>query len=374
MPTQSKSETTPPAPTPPKKGGKWLKGCLIALLVLVILLVLAVAGIYYFIRKTVMEYTDSKPLDMTPVVLTDSEREEFEYKMKLFKKAVDENAPGDPVVLTPFEINDIIQSVPAMKGRAFVELQEPRIRGKLSLPLTPFEEAPVIGPMIRGRYLNGSAVFKVTIEGQKLVVNLTEMEANGHRLPQNIMDNLSTHNLAENVNSDPKVSKYISKLKSLAVTKDRLVVTLLQDSGNPPNFGKVKPEPQPEPESTSGEGSGVSTEEGGDAGSTNASPDGGTALSSVTAANQVPVDIPVNAFVVTGITGDMKSGDVTVILNKKFMADKGQAFEFIYNGKEYTLKLVDVTPSQVILHDGRREIVIPYVLDSKDPVQAAPGP
>ncbi|MDZ4742820.1 MAG: DUF3352 domain-containing protein [Verrucomicrobiota bacterium] len=61
--------------------------------------------------------------------------------------------------------------------------------------------------------------------------------------------------------------------------------------------------------------------------------------------------IPASAFMVDSILLDPANNEATVTMNKKIIVDKGEEFDFNYQGKDYRLRVIDVQETSVTIED-----------------------
>jgi hypothetical protein len=204
----------PQEPPAKKQHGCFFYGCIIAIVLLVLGLILfgalAYMGYYYY-SKMLQEWTATAPVEIQTVTLSSDEQKALDDRVAAFKKALDDGQNAE-LVLTADDINALIAEHPDLKGRVYVSLNGDEISAKVSVPLdkTPF-------PGTKGRYFNGSGTFKASVEDGDLVVYAVDLEANGKKLPPEIKAQLAKENLAKNFNADPDTYKYIRKFESIKI-------------------------------------------------------------------------------------------------------------------------------------------------------------
>jgi len=87
-----------------------------------------------------------------------------------------------PLTLTSDEINALIATDPdlqPLKGKLYVTLENEHIKGQLSVSM---DEAGL--PMFRGRYLNGSGTFSLSLRNGILRLTAQEIAVKGKPLPE----------------------------------------------------------------------------------------------------------------------------------------------------------------------------------------------
>jgi hypothetical protein len=120
-------------------------------------------------------------------------------------------------VLTGDDINAKIAENPELKGKVYVTIKDGEASGQVSWPL---DQIPLFG---KGRYLNGSVVFKASIKDGDLDIRLKSGECNGKKLPDDAIKQLENQNLAENMN-DPEARKFFRKFESMEIKGDKVIL------------------------------------------------------------------------------------------------------------------------------------------------------
>src|ERR1041384_6457145 len=137
--------------TPKKSGhGCLFWGGIIAGVLLLFAVLLGFAGFYY-VKHLINEYTDTKPISMPAVQLSDAEVKILRERVDTFDKAVKAGKHVEPLILTADEINALIakNNKSASPILLYFNFNEDRVQAQLSLPL----DGIGIG-MLRGRYFN----------------------------------------------------------------------------------------------------------------------------------------------------------------------------------------------------------------------------
>jgi hypothetical protein len=134
---------------------------MVAAVLFVCVLLAVYAGIRY-VHSLVDEYTDTKPLPAPAVQLSDAEIKILQDRLQVFNKAMKENKPVEPLVLTAEEINALIANQTRSNSptpvRLYFSFNEDRVQAQLSVP------ADGLGlKMLRGRYFNGSGDFRFQV-------------------------------------------------------------------------------------------------------------------------------------------------------------------------------------------------------------------
>jgi hypothetical protein len=207
----------------PRQRGCFFYGCVIVS-VLIVLLILALAVgaylAYRAINRTVEEYTATAPRELPKLQITEEERKNAVDRFNAFKEAVKEGTATEPLVLTSEDLNALIEDKPELKGRVYITIEEGKIKGQVSIPLSVFVD---IG-MTRGRYLNGEAEFKASLSDGVLVVTLDSIEVNGKRPPEEAMSNFRQQNLAKDIYKDPDNAETIRHLESIEIKDGKIII------------------------------------------------------------------------------------------------------------------------------------------------------
>src|SRR6185503_2543022 len=105
----------PTTSTPPRKGrGCLFYGCLTCVVLLLIMAVLAVV-LFRFVKNQVNAYTDSQPMKLPRVEMTDAEYQQLGKRVKSFGDAMEKGTGAEPLLLTERDINALITKAPNMK-------------------------------------------------------------------------------------------------------------------------------------------------------------------------------------------------------------------------------------------------------------------
>ena len=209
--------TTPP----PRKGrGCLFYGCLTCVVLLLILAVLAVVAIR-FVKNQVNAYTDSQPMKLPSVEMTDTEFQQLDQRVKAFGDAMEKGKPAEPLILAERDINALIVKAANLKelaDKVYVSVNGNEVKGQVSIPLSR------LGWLGKGRYLNGEATFNVSLENGVLMVTAREIKVKGKPLPESFMSQLRHENLAKEASKDPKNAEAIRKLDSIQVQESQVLI------------------------------------------------------------------------------------------------------------------------------------------------------
>lgn len=211
----------PPQVVPAGKPFPWgclWGGCLGAMLLMLVIVVVAGFGTYRLYKQQIAQYTSSEARQLPVVELSPEELAELETRVETFQETVEQGAAPEPLILNSDDLNALINQQEQLRGRLFVTIENGLIQAEVSFP------ADVI-PGAAGRFLNGSAGVKASLEDGHLVVTLDNFEANGHALPEALMNGLRTQNLAKDVNKNPEMAEMFDQFERLAIEGDKLILT-----------------------------------------------------------------------------------------------------------------------------------------------------
>ena len=210
-----------PNPTPPpRKRGCLFYGCLTGVVLLLLAGLFAFLAVR-FVRNQINAYTDTAPMKLPKVELTDAEFQQLDQRAKTFVAGMDQGKAVEPLALTEREINALLlknANTQAFADRVYVALDGSNITGQISLPLSH------LGWLGRNRYLNGEATFNVSLDNGVLVVTAREVRVKGKPLPESIMNPLRQENLAQDAARDPKIAETIRKVESLRVDDGHVII------------------------------------------------------------------------------------------------------------------------------------------------------
>ena len=197
-------------------------GCLVIVLLAIIGSYFAYKGIKGFLSEMNDKYTSVEPIDLPTVDASAEEVTAVLDRVRSFTNALKEDDVPAPFTLTSREINILINNHPKWKelsGSAYVTIEEEQVKGEISIPLGE------IGKMFEGKFLNGSAIFRIGMESGRLLLFLDSAEVGGETLPEEIMNAMRERNLAEETNKRPDIVEVLKKLESITVKDGSLIIT-----------------------------------------------------------------------------------------------------------------------------------------------------
>ena len=206
-----------------KKGGcakAFGIGCLSILILAAAGGFLAYRGVKKAIGKLSEEYTQTAPATLPTVKVSESEVAELFARVKEFSIAVKEGeSASTELILTAKDLNVLIQKSPAwssVAGKVYVRIEDNSIHGDASFPLDE------LMPLLKDRWLNGSASFKVETAAGRLLVFADSLSIRGKPLPEDFMKGLRSKNLAEEITKNPEKAALFEKLEFIKISDNKL--------------------------------------------------------------------------------------------------------------------------------------------------------
>lgn len=201
--------------------GCFFYGCLTAVVIVIVGLIGTYLGVRHIVNKFVNTYTDTAPLAIPTVETTQVEADALLERVRIFKNALADGT-ADPLVIGAGELNTLIAFSPDfkdLKGKAYITIEDDRLRGQISLPL---DQIPLVGA--KGRYLNGEAALKASLENGVLVVTLDALRVKGKDAPAELLAALRKENLARDVYRNADTARILGLLESITIKDDKLTI------------------------------------------------------------------------------------------------------------------------------------------------------
>ena len=107
-----------------------------------------------------------------------------------------------------------------MQSRFYVTLENDQLKAQLSVPL---EDLGL--HIFKGRYLNGSGTFSLSLRSGALYLNAQNITVKGKPLPETYMQSIRKQNLARDSNSDPRASAAFQRIQSVEIKTSELIIT-----------------------------------------------------------------------------------------------------------------------------------------------------
>ncbi len=201
--------------------GCFFYGCLAAVVISIVAMIGGYLAIRHVLNQALTKYTDTAPLVLPTVDATPAEADALLERVRVFKDALTAGN-ASPLVIGTRDLNTLIAFSPDfkdLKGKAYVSIEGDRLRGQISLPL---DQVPLLGG--RGRYLNGEASIKASLENGVLMVTLDALRVKGQDAPAELMAALRKENLARDVYRNADNARILSRLESITIQDGQLVI------------------------------------------------------------------------------------------------------------------------------------------------------
>ncbi|HXJ60240.1 MAG TPA: hypothetical protein VNU68_26640 [Verrucomicrobiae bacterium] len=208
----------PALPPRPARRGCLFYGCL-SVVVLALLLLLGTSLTYFYVKRWIRSYTDATPTVIEKVELSREQWNALQGRLSAFREALDSGQTSAELVLTADEINALMNQQGELRGKLFVRIENNRVTGEGSYPL------PNLGPFkLKGRYLNGTATFKITLDHGQCDVRIQDATVKSRPLPAIFMRELRKQNLAQNIEDDPSISTNLAKFESIQIRDGQVIL------------------------------------------------------------------------------------------------------------------------------------------------------
>ena len=209
-----------------KKGKCCGIGCL-----LVVLVVggLGVGGYFWGkdkLAEFVTQFTGEKPVPIEAPEGTQEQVASVFTRFDNFRNGIASGSPSAPLVLSDHDINLLMfhhSNFEAVSGKTNVKIENDQLSAKISLNLDEYaDRIPMIGEMLRGRYLNGDATVVPSLKDGKPQLFLEGLTVNGMALPPEVIKELQKKNLFEDVQTKDELNKAFEKIEEIKIEGNKL--------------------------------------------------------------------------------------------------------------------------------------------------------
>jgi len=171
------------------KASCFIVGCLgsVALVILGVL-GLGVGG-WYFANRMLEQYTDTEPLELAEITLSEEEYAVLDERIQAFGEALEKGEAEEPFEITADEINAMLaydEGLDPLGDYIRIELEDDTVFAMVSFPLDEWFE---------DRYLNGKGSFDVFMRNGELFILPISFEVAGKSIPDAIMSEMKSTNL-----------------------------------------------------------------------------------------------------------------------------------------------------------------------------------
>jgi hypothetical protein len=211
----------------------FLWGCLAAVGVAVLGVIVVIFGANFAVDKLVDTYTDTEAVELPPSEISDESYNDLLARIAAFQQTTDpEGEPAaDPgassLALTGDEINALVarnEGFAALQDKVHLTIEGDEITGEISLPLDELPPLPYLADKIEGRYLNGKGSFNIDLSNGRLSIFLNEFEVKGQPLPPEVMQSLRQQNWAQDAAKDPKFREALEQFEKIEIRDGQLII------------------------------------------------------------------------------------------------------------------------------------------------------
>lgn len=205
-----------------KKSGRscFLVGCLTLVVVFIVAVVVLFLGIKYYVNKSIQQYTEATPVQFNPVTLSDEENKDLETRVQAFNRDLQDTNKTARIVLDSRELNALMakdSDLSKIANNVRVKLEGDELTCLISFPLDELSKVPFLGGL-RGRYLNGTAKVRATLDDGKLSTKVTGISVKNQQLPSEALSALEQNPRWQELQHSPDVQKLIGKIDWLKIT------------------------------------------------------------------------------------------------------------------------------------------------------------
>jgi hypothetical protein len=209
--TQANPEPFPQAPNQQRKSssGCWWAAGIGCLVVVVLVIVLGVVA-YMGFQSLLDQATETEPAELPKVEMSDVDYPALQQRLDTFVASLKAGESPDPLTLTDTEINALLQHNPNWQpfgDYVYVTFTEGTVQGQVSWPI----------PFFEGRYFNGEAAFDVYVRNGALFVTVQSATFKGEPVPEEMVQQMKSENLAKELQNNPEFSKAVGNLGSIEV-------------------------------------------------------------------------------------------------------------------------------------------------------------
>ncbi len=208
---------------PAKKRGCLFYGCLSLAIIALVLAIFVGVGIYFAKRtvdQLVTTYTSTTPEKIEERPYPAPQLQELRTRVDSFQQSIQKGATQPTeLILTADDLNAMIAADRELRGKLLVQIEDDQIKGQLSYPL------PDVGPLkLKGRYLNGTAAFKVSLNNGQLDARIDQVSVHNTPLPPLMLSELRKVDLTRELRNNPESARVMERVESLEVRDGKVVI------------------------------------------------------------------------------------------------------------------------------------------------------
>lgn len=210
-----------------KSGGKG-KCCGIGCFIMLLVIGGLCAGLFYLGKNFIADVTEEKAVPIEAPQATPQQVSDVFTRFDSFRDAMATGKPTGPLILSDQDINLLMyhhSNFEAISGKSRVKIENNQLSTKISLKLDEFPDLvaiPVLGGMLKGRYVNGDATVSLALQAGKPTLFLQELSANGVNIPPEVIKELQKKNILEKVAEDENFSKIFDKIEEIKIEGNKL--------------------------------------------------------------------------------------------------------------------------------------------------------
>ncbi len=217
------------------KQRKWfdyvLLGAFALAATVMVLLMLGAFVVPLAINRAIETYTDEQPQVVPEAELDEAKYEQLQLQIETFVDAFDTESPPDPLALSGEDLNALLQKEldgalnpgdgQPSRGRFRLRLQGDVLQAKMSVLMDELATGYFEG--LTGRYLNGMATFKPSLNSGALDLRLQSFEVHGKALPRVALSPIQDFIDTEIRDSD-EIVDFVNKLDSIEICEGALIL------------------------------------------------------------------------------------------------------------------------------------------------------
>ena len=178
----------------------------------------------------------STPQMLPPLKLDAAQQAQLKQRCDRYMWLLNAGKNPGPVAFTADELNVFIDSEKNLRGRLRVEMSGDRLFAHVAIPYDPpRRKDDFLGNALRGRWLNASASFSISLSNSDFSIRVESLALDGWPIPSFITSRFLGQNFADAWSQTDR-RQFASKFESLSIRDGKLILTPKQ-----PLVGPVRP-------------------------------------------------------------------------------------------------------------------------------------